>query len=403
MSLINQMLMELDARRSDANGASPFGLQVRSVPVRRKVHAAWWVALALACLLIVVLGWVMLRPPTIVVSSPVQAQLPLRFETDIDSARLATPESQSVQPKPVTMRAVPLAPIMEVPVTVEEVLVSKDVAAAPPAATSTLMAPVGPVSGVTAGAPAGPSATSPDLRGSVPAKPALPKPVTEQLTSTPKAIEPLPPKPDLTDSAPSVVAKQVKELTTQQRAENEFRKATVSIQQGRQSEAIAALEQALQLDAKHVSARQVLIGVLLDTKRMDEAMRIASEGVDLDPGQSGLAMVLARLQIEKNALRPAIETLERSRPYATERADYMAFLAALLQRDAQHGRAAEAYMLALQKTPQNGVWWMGLGISLQAEQRIAEAREAFSRARSDDSLAPDLRAFVSARLAQLPR
>jgi MSHA biogenesis protein MshN len=200
---------------------------------------------------------------------------------------------------------------------------------------------------------------------------------------------------------PAHINKQFKELTAQQRAENEFRKAALFLQQGKGAEAAVGLEQALQLDSRHAGARQALIGIHLEAKRQDEAIRLAREGLDVNPAQPGVAMILARLQLEKGEPKHAIETLERSLEFASGRADYHAFLAAVLQRDERHKQAVEQYLLALQKTPQSGVWWMGLGISLQAERRVQEAREAFKRAKASNTLSPELQSFVDARLRQL--
>jgi MSHA biogenesis protein MshN len=44
---------------------------------------------------------------------------------------------------------------------------------------------------------------------------------------------------------------------------------------------------------------------------------------------------------------------------------------------------------------------MGLGISLQALNRNSEAQEAFRRAKSSNTLNPELQAFVDQRLKQL--
>jgi MSHA biogenesis protein MshN len=197
--------------------------------------------------------------------------------------------------------------------------------------------------------------------------------------------------------------KQIRELTPVQRAENEYRKAVVLMQQGRATEALPGLEQALQLDPKHAAVRQALAKVFLDNKRQDDALRLAREGLSLNPAQPGLAMISARLQLESGDLRTAVDTLERTLPYASDRADYRSFLAALLQRDGRNKEAAEHYLLALQSAPQNGVWWMGLGISLQAESRLAEAKESFSRAKETNSLSPELLAFVESKLKQLQR
>lgn len=211
------------------------------------------------------------------------------------------------------------------------------------------------------------------------------------------------PQPILLKSAESAQpqTKLVKEATPHQQAEGEYRQATVLQQQGRIAEAVSTLEQALKFDAQHAAARQSLISLLLESKRYDEAMRYLQQGVALDQNQTGLAMILARLQVEKSNLPAAVETLQRSLPYASERADYLAFLAALLQREARHKESIDLYQKALKKMPQNPVWWMGLGISLQADARRPEALEAYQRAKLLTGLSPELLAFVEQKITQL--
>jgi MSHA biogenesis protein MshN len=186
-----------------------------------------------------------------------------------------------------------------------------------------------------------------------------------------------------------------------QRAEGEYRRALASLQDGRMTETIAALEQTLRLDPGHEAARQTLVGLLIEAKRSDEAIRHLQAGLALDLRQPALAMLLARLQIERGG--SGIETLVRTLPYAGNNADYHAFLAGALQRDQRYREAAEQYQAALRGAPANGVWWMGLGMSLQGEKRNAEALEAFQRARASGTLSAELQAFVERRLQQLGR
>ena len=166
-------------------------------------------------------------------------------------------------------------------------------------------------------------------------------------------------------------------------------------------EALSNMEQAVFLYPRHDTARQTLVGLLIENKRHDEAMRHLQFGLGLDPKQPQMAMILARLQIEKGG--PAIETLQRSLPYAGGNSDYLAFLAGALQRAQRNREAAEQYQAALRLQPQNGVWWMGLGISLLAEKRNAEAQDAFTRAKNSGNLSQELQTFVERKLQQLAR
>jgi MSHA biogenesis protein MshN len=186
-----------------------------------------------------------------------------------------------------------------------------------------------------------------------------------------------------------------------QRAEGEYRRALASMQDGRMIETIASLESALRIDPTHEAARQTLVGLLVEQNRVDEAMRHLQLGLTQDARQPALAMLLARLQIERGG--SGIETLTRTLPYVGANPDYHAFLAGALQRQQRHREAASEYQTALRGAPANAVWWMGLGISLQLEKRNAEALDAFQKARSSGTLSQELQAFVERKIQQLGR
>jgi tetratricopeptide (TPR) repeat protein len=197
------------------------------------------------------------------------------------------------------------------------------------------------------------------------------------------------------------VSKKATQITPQQQAENEYRKAYALLQQGQAAAAISGFEATLQLDAGHVAARQALVRLLLENKRPADAERVLQEGLQHDPKQSSLALLLARMQVGRNELPQALETMEKSLPYAAKQADYQAFVAALLQRQNRHQEAIGYFQNALKLNPQSGVWLMGLGISLRGEQRNSEAREAFNRALEVHNLSAELQAFVTQQLKEL--
>lgn len=197
------------------------------------------------------------------------------------------------------------------------------------------------------------------------------------------------------------VDKQVKQLTPQQQANNEFIRANGMVQQGSIKEAIAGYETVLQLDPGHEAARQAMVVLLLQGKRNADAERTLQEGLKQNIKNSGFAMLLARIQLDRDAPWSALLTLQKSLPYAAQQADYQAFVAALLQRLNHHKEAVAHYQAAVALSPDTGVWWMGMGISLRAMQKTEESRAAFRRALDTHTLSSELQSFVNRQLREL--
>lgn len=194
---------------------------------------------------------------------------------------------------------------------------------------------------------------------------------------------------------------QIKHFSAQQLQENEFRRATSLVQQGRSNEAYTTYEAMLKSDAGYDAARQAMVAILLDSKRNADAENLLQQGLQNNIKHSAFAMLLARLQVERGALPDAVATLRKTLPYADRQADYQAFVAALLQRQNNHAEAIEHYQIAVQLAPKSGVWLMGLGISLHAVKRNDEARDVFKRAIETGTLSAELQEFVEKRLKEL--
>ena len=171
--------------------------------------------------------------------------------------------------------------------------------------------------------------------------------------------------------------------------------------QGRISEGMDGFRRALEIDPGHEAARQTLVALLIETKRVDEAALSLQEALAVDAGNTGFAMLLARIMVESNDIPTALVVLQRHAAPPDRNPDFHAFAGALYQRLDRHKEAIEQYQAALRLAPSAGVWWLGLGISLQAVGRPKDAQEAFTRAKSAGNLAPDLLGFVDQRLRQL--
>lgn len=359
MSLINRMLQDLDARAGQP-GAAPLPSDVRPVPPperglpwkRIAIVAGASVAVAAAGFA----GWRLLasRPDAapVTVSAPVAAP--------------AAKPAPTPAAAPVVAFEVPVPPRENVAEAAAVETTDKAPEPAPKADAPVAARPARAATAKTA------AASAPAVK---PAKPVAAKPV-----------------------AP---ARGGREETPVQRAENAYRRALMALEDGRVTESIGGLQAALKANPRHDAARQTLVGLLVEAKRPDEAMRQLQAGLALDAAQPAMAMLLARLQIERGG--SGIETLMRSLPHAVGNGDYHAFLAGALAREGRQREAAEHYGAALRTAPQNGVWWMGLGISLQAEKRNLEAAGAFQKALDSGTLSGELQGFVERKLKQLNR
>jgi MSHA biogenesis protein MshN len=205
------------------------------------------------------------------------------------------------------------------------------------------------------------------------------------------------------DAAEGPIEKQARQLTAYERAENTFRQGVASLRKGRMAEAESRFREALAEDLSHAAARQALIGILIDSGRLADAQAVLADSLDANPRQPGLAMLLARLQVESGDLAAALQTLERTSTYAGSDADYRAFRAAVLQRAGRHDEAVEQYRNALVLAPGNAVWLMGLGISLRSLGENNLARQAFASAASARTLTPELQAFVEQQHREMER
>ncbi|HEX8606438.1 MAG TPA: tetratricopeptide repeat protein [Pseudoduganella sp.] len=371
MSLINKMLQDLDAR-GGAGKPAPAG-ELRPVAAARTSRTPIVVGAALGVMVVAVAAgtWYYLNRPAAPVPATVLAPAPAPLPVIVAPVAASTP-------------VVALAPAAGSP------------AAAPvPAPKMARVAPARPVAAALPEALAPAASLPAAVASGALATPAPRRPVSRPLPTEPAQRAERSATPERATDMP---AAQGATLTSQQQGENAYRRALAALQEGRVTEGLAALEHAVHVYPRHHAARQTLVGLLLENGRAAEAMRHAQLGLGLDANQPELAMVLARLQLERGG--PAGETLQRSLPYARGNADYMAFLAGVLQKQGRHRQAAEQYEAALRLRPANGVWWMGLGMSLQAENLRGEAREAFQKARAA-GLAPALQEFVEQRLAQL--
>lgn len=113
--------------------------------------------------------------------------------------------------------------------------------------------------------------------------------------------------------------------------------------------------------------------------------------VERDITRVAAAKRLARLHAEARDWAAAWRVLERSAPHAGKDAEYQGFAGTVLRQLKRPAEAADAYRRAIALQPQEGRWWVGLGLALEDAGRRQEAKQAFVTAREyDQTLSPAL-------------
>lgn len=165
--------------------------------------------------------------------------------------------------------------------------------------------------------------------------------------------------------------------------------------------AIDLLYQLLAKDPLQLQARETLATVLIQQHDRRSAGKVLSDGLALHPDNAHLIKLYAKLLYNGGQVDQALAYLHRARPDISTDPDYYALMAAVLQHRKDYLEAGELYRKLVAVRPASGVWWMGLGISLEGSGQSGEALQAYANARKDTTLAPDLVRYIDIRIRSL--
>ncbi len=375
MSLINNMLKDLDQRQAPAPGAVPSlsgtSVQVTTPPPKRRSPVL------IPTLLVVLvaaayLGWNQFR------KSPVQlAAAPVATVAAAPNANPASTMAPTAASTPMPKPAVRV--IATTPAPVRAAANSK----------TSMIPETKPV-----------ASNKEVLAKAEPPVTAQPNPAARVAEApAPAAVKPAAEK-QVSNASPAPLSG-IKVTSPQQRSDNLYRQAIALLQQSRTADAQQALRQAVAEYEGNQSARQLLAASLIDAGRHSEATALLQQGLLLTPGHSGFSMLLARLQVADGNTTQALSTLEGGLADAGDSGEYHAFFATLLQGQGKHAEAITHYITALRSNPSAPSWLIGAGISLAADNKLNDAVEAFQRALDVGGLSPELTRFADAQVQQI--
>jgi MSHA biogenesis protein MshN len=97
----------------------------------------------------------------------------------------------------------------------------------------------------------------------------------------------------------------------------------------------------------------------------------------------------------------AITLLSNEPPVIAADTEYHELLASAYQQGGNHPQAVATYRDLLRVDRDQGRWWAGLGISLEAQSMLADALTSFQAALQTTNLDAGLRQYVQSRVPNL--
>ncbi|MDE2401078.1 MAG: tetratricopeptide repeat protein [Burkholderiales bacterium] len=194
------------------------------------------------------------------------------------------------------------------------------------------------------------------------------------------------------------VDKRLRAESPRQRAEIAHRQSVDLAAAGQVRQALDLAREALQADPSHAPSRQLAVSLLIEQQRFAEAEALARAGLALSGPHEPLATLLARMLSEQGHKDAALDVLDQQ---ASLSAEGLGLRAGLLAQAGNFKRAALDYQRAVQQQPDNSLWWLGLGVALEAVGPAQDARRAYAKAQSLGMERADLTAFIDQKLRTL--
>ncbi|NOX09777.1 MAG: tetratricopeptide repeat protein [Gammaproteobacteria bacterium] len=170
------------------------------------------------------------------------------------------------------------------------------------------------------------------------------------------------------------------------------------VDKGDYNQAINTLSRYLEDNPAQHDVRATLVSIYTQRGDYPKAQSVLLNAIKKWPQHHHYEMMMARLLLEQQQDQDALHILQAS---TNNSAGYHAFIAAIYQRLSQHRMAIQHYNVALQSMPDNGLWWLGLGISQEQQGQRQKALAAFNHASNTNNISPRILQYIDQRIAAL--
>lgn len=362
MSLVNDMLNDLDARRqgqlSDEVNLDWMRGQHNNRRMRRFLPLLW--LLLIAILLVIAYQLWQLNRSDVLPGTDYRLEPPATVSAD-------NPRQQGDKDVPTASVAT------TTPAKVDAASIAAAVSAQPPRAKVTV---------------------APDTAVGV-----EPAPVATAIAPQALRIEQQPPVP--ARPAPVVAMKSPRPLSSDQRDRALQKQVAKLLQQQQFAAAEQQLVAFMQDNPLALRSGNQLVSLWLSQQRVEPAQQLLERLADAYPQHAEVIKSQARLYLQTGQVAQAVALLMSVQPPLPGHTDYYELLGLAARKNSQHALSEQVYRGLLDYDAGRGDWWMGLAIAIDLQARPGAAREAYRQALSRRGLSGPLRNYAQQRLAAL--
>lgn len=391
MSLVNDMLRDLDSRSRDSGNSG--GSREKLIPASDRPRkaakssaATKWLApvLILALAAGAVFVWRMqqleqIPEPAQTLASAAPAPAAPVPEPRVDQAILEEMQRMSVRMQELEQRNIALA------LQVEQAGPAVEAAAQMPLAQADAVA-LEPEEGL------------PELPADTMLESALAQP-SEQPADLPGA-DALAPPSDTNPSA-STLVRMPAQMNFRELDRQQVQDALALWQQGQQSAALDSLASFASANPQAHQSREMLAKLMLQQGEMIGAMEQADIGLGIQPDHYGYKKVKARVLMAAGVPAEAADLLGLRAPSLAGDSEYHELLAASRLASQKYVEALGSYQALSASAPLDARWWYGIAAAQDALGSSFEAVQSYERALQLGGLTPALRESSQQRIASI--
>jgi MSHA biogenesis protein MshN len=193
-----------------------------------------------------------------------------------------------------------------------------------------------------------------------------------------------------------------KQLSPRALAKQKLIRAEQALNNNNIAQAETLFEDVLLVMPEHKSARKQLAALWFGRQAYSDALNLLSQGIHLSPNDNEFRLMKARVYLQQNRVQQGFATLNNM-PGVNEvvNVEYQSLRATTAQQLNEFSFAAQAYQILVNIEPSAARWWLGLAVAHDSNSEFEQASNAYKTALNKSGLSGSAETFARQRITEL--